>query len=339
MTDVLVLTDGVAGHDRASDGVLAALSRHHTTEAGWLGIAEVRPRSRRIARTCAALGAPEAFLSRNTLLAPDRVAPTFASRRLADWPARADIVLSTGPSTAAANIAAARKYGARNIYCGFAKWPVLGFSMILSPVVSRSPHVAFAPRPTRIDADALPRPRHLVDGQERRIALLFGGETKHYAYTERDMDALAEACRALLEARPTWSLVVFDSRRTASRLFDRVASALAPLAPRATVHRFTDGGIASNAEAFSADIVLVSADSLTMVTEAIAAGRPTLVVRADAYRGPDRDVRELADLAAARMIGRTTFGKLDLAALHATPMPTTISQPAALSALLQSKGF
>lgn len=334
-----MLTDGIAGHDRASDGIVAALARHRTVNATWLGIREVPPRSRRIARVHAALGAPDGWLSRGVRLDSANVAPAWREKAIATWPTHTDIVVSTGPSTAAANIAAGRRYGARTIYFGFPKWPVIGFSLILCPVPSPARCVALTPRPVDLDASVLPRPRPLAQEGPRQIALLFGGESKHYAYRPHDMAALGTACRALLAARPNWSLDAYDSRRTATALFEAFVAALAPLPERVRVHRFKDEGLGSNRSAFSADLLMVSADSLSMINEAVAAARPTLIVRADSYRGPRRDRGEIAALARAGLVGQSAFGRLDLAALLATPVPPVLSRPEALSRLLRSRGF
>jgi len=335
---VLVLTDGVPGHDRSSEGVLAALARLGPTRARWLGIAEVRPTSRRIARLCARVLRPDRFLAERVRIAPERVAERFGPA-LADWPERADFVLSTGPSTAAANIAAARRLSARNIYCGFAKWPVTGFSLILSPVPSRARRVALAPRPSTVDAEALPPPRPLAGPGTRTIALLFGGETKHYAYTAEDMDALATRLGTILAERTDWSLLAFDSRRTRADLFDRLARALSALGPRAAIHRFADGGLGSNAAAFEADAILVSADSLSMIHEAVAAGRPTVVLSASAYRPPRRDRAEIDALARSGNVGQETLDGLTTATLAGAPLPPRASEPARLTRLLARHGF
>jgi hypothetical protein len=249
------------------------------------------------------------------------------------------VVVSTGPATAAANIAAARRLSARSLYCGFPKWPVTGFSLILSPVPSRSPRVAFTPRPTSVDGKMLPAPRPLAAPGERMIALLFGGDTKHHCYSPAEMDTLAESLSAILAARPRWSLLAFDSRRTAATLFDRFQDAMAPLGERVRIHRFAHSGVASNAPAFRADLALVTADSLSMTTEALAASRPTLVAAAEKYVGPARDRAELEWLARAGRIGRTTFATLDITALETTPVPPRQSQPEALARLLSSHGF
>jgi len=338
VTEVLVLTDGVPGHDRSSEGVIAALSRLRPVRARWLGVAEVRPRSRRLARVCATFAPPERFLAARVRLAPERVAPAFRPG-LEAWPERADVVVSTGPATAAANIAAARRLSARSLYCGFPKWPVTGFSLILSPVPSRSRRVVVTPRPTSVDGEALPAPRPLATPGDRTIALLFGGDTKHHSYTLAEVDTLATRLSAVLAARTTWSLLAFDSRRTEPRLFDRLQNAMAPFGERVRMHRYQDGGMASNAAAFQADLVIVTADSLSMTTEALASSRPTLVAAADSYIGPARDRAEFESLARAGRIGRITFGALDPAALEATPMPPRQSQPESLARLLSSHGF
>lgn len=334
--NVLVLTDGVAGHDRSSHGVVTALARERTVAAQWIGIEEVGGGSRRFARVAAALGDHDRFLHRRVRIAPERVAPAFHAAAAAEWPAQADVVVSTGPSTAAANIAAARRLGARNVYCGFPKWPVLGYTVLLSPVPSRSKRVAHVPRPSDIDAADFPPPRPLARAGERVIALLFGGESKHYRYTAGDMDALAASLSGLIAALPDARFLLFDSRRTDAVLFDRLVAGLP--AERVDVRRFAAGGVASNRDAFGADLVLVSADSLSMITESLAAARPTLVIRAAGYHGPRRDREEIDAMQRSGLIATETFATIDRAAALAAPRPPQVSQTAALAQLLASRG-
>ncbi len=125
-------------------------------------------------------------------------------------PAAADIVVSTGPSTAATNIAVARAVGARNIYCGFPKRPQLGVTALLTPVPSSARCAVFVPRPTDIDVARLRRPTSLREPGPRRLALLMGGNSKHYAYTERDMTTLAQALREILAAEPEWTFIAYE---------------------------------------------------------------------------------------------------------------------------------
>ena len=326
MITAIVLTDGVPGHERTSTGVLAALARHRDIAPLWVPMTERRPLSRRLHRISAALREPKRWLARNV---------SFA----APLPERADIVVSTGPSTAAANIALARALKARNIYCGFPKWPALGTTVILTPVPSSARNALLSPRPTDIDAANLPAPRPLDEPGPRTIALLVGGESKHYAYTEADMLTLARRLRAILDEMPQWSLLAYDSRRTSQDLFDAFAAALGADGSRVRIVRFAEAGLASNAEAFGCDLVLVTADSLSMITEAVASGRPTLVLSAPGYVGPKRDRREIDALVGQSSIARAGFDTLDRRALLSPPAPPPQSQPARLSALLETRGL
>ncbi|MEM8855655.1 MAG: ELM1/GtrOC1 family putative glycosyltransferase [Pseudomonadota bacterium] len=335
---MLVLSDGVAGHDRASDGIVRALGHKVPVRAHWLRMEEVRPRSRRLARLAAASLAPAPFLSRNVRLLPDGVAAPWADASVAGWPEAAHIVVSTGPSTAAANIAAARRYGARNIYYGFAKWPSVGFSLLLTPVAATGERMETVPRPSEVDLTDFPPPRPLAADAPRTIAMLLGGDTKHYAYTEADFAAMAERLAGLLDTCPDWHLSVFDSRRTPQAPFAAMQKSLAGHA-RVSLHPFRTGGVNSNRAAFEADAVIVTADSLSMVSECIAAGRPTMVVKTATYRGPKRDRGELAGLAAANVIAMADVDGLDVAGLSAAPRPQRGEPARVLLDALARHGF
>ncbi|MEM8552216.1 MAG: ELM1/GtrOC1 family putative glycosyltransferase [Pseudomonadota bacterium] len=339
MRRILVLSDGVAGHDRASDGIVNALKRLAPSEAQWLAIGEVRPRSRRLARLAAAKTDPARWLARNTRLDPSRMAAPLQPQSLADWPAAAEVVVSTGPATAAANIAAARRYGARNIYYGFPKFPVVGFTLLLSPLPSAARSVAVAPRPSTVANRARPAARPLERGEVRSIALLVGGDTKHHRYAQTDMTALGARCAAILSERPTWHLRIFDSRRTAPAPFSALEAALDRFADRARVTRFADAGLASNDDAFDCDVVCVTADSLSMISEAIAAERPTVAIHADAYRGPARDRREMNALHRAGLISPTSVSGLTAEVLERASIRVPAAATGSLQNVLRARGF
>lgn len=323
---VVVLSDGVPGHDRSSAGVLTALALRRSLSTHTLRLAERRPRSRRLARVAAALGRPASVLCRLADLTP---AP----------PARADLVISTGPATAAANIALARAIGARSLYCGFAKWPILGIDFLLTPVPTAHRAAIVTPRPTDVDATRLPPPRKLAEPGPRELAVLFGGDSKHHRYRPEEAVSLGHALAAILGERPDWSLTLYDSRRTSPETFEALASAAGATGTRVRAVRYAQSGLGSNAPAFMADAALVTADSLSMVTEAIASARPTLVIAPATYRGPRRDRREIAALAGAGLCATATFETLSLADLLATPTPLTRSAPADLADRLAARGI
>lgn len=338
LRDVLVLSDGVAGHDRASDGIVRALGQKDAVRAQWLRMEEVRPRSRRLARLAASTFAPHPFLSRNVRIVPGGVAAPWSEAAVEAWPEAADIVVSTGPSTAAANIAAARRYGARNIYYGFSKWPSVGFSLLLTPVAASGGRIETVPRPSELDLADMPAPRPLRPDEPCTIAVLLGGDTKHYSYSDDDFAAIAGRLVLVLAEFPSWGAAVYDSRRTPSGPFAVLEQMLSGH-ERIAVHPFRTGGVNSNRAAFEADCVIVTADSLSMVSECVAAGRPTLVVKASAYRGPKRDRGELDGLVAANVISVAAVDHLDVGVLVAAPRPLRGAPARVLLDALSRHGF
>ncbi len=313
---VLILSDGVPGHERSSLGILAALAKHRSVEARVLPIRETSRLSRRVKRTLAGI-LPFGLFWRMFYAAggETRAALPVVQNVPGD---RIDLVISTGPRTAAANIAVARRLRAKNVYFGFGKRPADGFFTLLLTPEQRAPHPhrAYALRPSEIGADALPDPRPLAqNGAERQAAILFGGQSKHYEYTVADLELLAERIIALTRELPWLSWTLFDSRRTPRSAFARLVEVLRASAAPVEIVRFADGGLMSNSAAFRSDLVLVTADSMSMLAESVASKRPTGVLFADTYKPPKRDEKELAAMIADRRAFRLTFSGLNAEAL------------------------
>ena len=95
---------------------------------------------------------------------------------------------------------------------------------------------------------------------------------------------------------PWLSWTVFNSRRTPKPEFDRLADLLSASGAPVAFVRYAEGGLLSNMQAFRSDLVLATANSMSMVAEAIASGRPTGILFADGYRPPKRDAKELKAL-------------------------------------------
>jgi mitochondrial fission protein ELM1 len=310
---ILVLSDGIPGHDRSSQGILAALARHRLVEAHVLPIREKRGGSRRVRRVLAGMMPFRAFWERFYRIEGGQSVPGRLPVTEAVPQSAVDLVVSTGPRTAAANIAMARHLGSKNVYFGFSKWPSdSAFTVLLTPEHRRPhPHRAYALRPSEIDAADLPPARPLAaDGSERHAALLFGGQSKHYRYTMADMELLGERIVGLARELPWLKWTVYDSRRTPEWEFDRMVEMVGTSDASIRFVRFANAGLASNNEAFACDLVLVSADSMSMVAESIAAGRPTGILFADRFAPPKRDATELQALIVDRRAFRATFSAL-----------------------------
>lgn len=317
MTDrpmrILIPSDGVAGHDRSSLGILTALSRHRAVEARVLPIRETRRFSRRVKRTLAGLLPFETFWRSFYRVGgePSPFNPLPLVDAIPDEPV--DLVISTGPRTSAANIALARHLGAKNVYFGFSKWPSDGFYTVLLTSEQRRPHPhrGYTLRPSEIDSSELPAARPL-DGEagERRASLLFGGQSKHYDYTMADMALLAEKLTGLTHACPWLKWTLFDSRRAPKAEFDHLVEILHANQAPIKVIRFSEHGLLSNNPAFGSDLVLVTADSMSMLAESIAASRPTGILFADRYKPPVRDAIEHRAMIADRRAFPITLSEL-----------------------------
>lgn len=284
----LALSDGIAGHDRITSGVLAAAARRRTVETRSLGVRERGAGSRRLDRVHARLAPFERFwTARYEAAHADAPAALVLARE------RFDVVVSAGPSTGAVNIAFARATGARSIYFGFPKLPLIReFDLLLRP---DQPRLGLGPgevvlRPSEIDPDLLPPPRR--GAERRRVALMLGGITKFHTFADEDFCGFASIVRSLTAAG--LEVLVSNSRRTPADGFDALVADLASCGAEVTVIDFRRQGLMSNAEVFSTDAIIVTADSMSMIAEAIAARRPTVIARPDGYRPPARDAREIA---------------------------------------------
>ncbi len=315
---VLILSDGVAGHDRSSLGILTALAKHRSVNARVLPIRETRRLSRRVKRTLAGLLPFELFWKTFYRIGGEASPfnPLPLTHEIPTDPI--DLVITTGPRTSAANIAVARHLKAKNVYFGFSKWPSDGFYTVLLTSERRRPHPhrAYTLRPSELDAAELPEARPLVrNGTERHAAILFGGQSKHYYYTMADLELLAERIVALTREIPWLSWTLFDSRRSPKPEFDRLVAVVRAVGAPVDFVRFGEKGLLSNNPAFTFDLVLVTADSMSMLAESIASQRPTGILFADRYQPPQRDAIEHLAMIADKRAFPITFSDLNAEAL------------------------
>jgi mitochondrial fission protein ELM1 len=315
---ILILSDGVAGHDRSSLGILTALKRHRAVEASVLSIRETRRLSRRVKRTLAGLMPFDLFWKTFYRIGgePSPFNPLPLTHEIPQGPV--DLVITTGPRTSAANIAVARHLGAKNVYFGFSKWPSDSFYTVLLTSEQRRlhPHRAYTLRPSELDGTALPEARPLTaNGTERRASVLFGGQSKHYYYTKADMEQLAERLTALTRELPWLKWTFFDSRRSPEDEIDHLVELTKASGAPIEFVRFAQHGLLSNNPAFASDLVLVTADSMSMLAESIASRRPTGILFADRYKPPERDAIEHKAMIADRRAFPVTFSGLNVEAV------------------------
>jgi len=312
---VLVLSDGRTGHLKQSLAVVEALRQRHPELAS--DVIEIRYRHR-LGRLCALLWswwAPAAIGAAGCL---QRVlVPATAKALLCRY---ADVVVSCGSSTVAVNLLWARENDAKSIVVmNPAPVPLRRFDLVIAPRHDRLPHRpnivqlpgALAGPMTeerlraaaqRLKAHPRFRSRPGASARQPAVAVLIGGDTAHYELTPSFADALinqvAAACDELSGA-----CLVTTSRRT-SPAVERLLSERLRRHPRCRLlliasQDAVDGTLEGMLGA--AEAVVVTGESVSMVSEACASGRHVIVVepplRQRAPAAATKHKRFLEDLA------------------------------------------
>ncbi|MGE0627682.1 MAG: ELM1/GtrOC1 family putative glycosyltransferase [Hyphomicrobiaceae bacterium] len=273
MRKILILSDGRPGHANLSDGIAAAIER--------LGPAQtVRVEVRRGGWPGAVLAA----LVRSRLPARTMLQRVYGLQ-LADLPA-ADIVVSAGAETLAANVWVARGRSIPNIFYGSLRlFSPLDFTLVLTSYARRAsrPHHALALKPSRLDPDQLSGRRAADATDSSRplatAALIIGGNSGTYTYRDADWTRLLGFIEQTARSHGTrW--LVSNSRRTPDAVSDRLAAMVAEgVSP---VEQFIDVRQPMAARLSDllgkVDAVVCTNDSSSMISECVWARTPVLGV-------------------------------------------------------------
>jgi hypothetical protein len=281
----LLLSDGRPGHYHLAEGVLAALARLCPVRVVRLELRRNRLVPGRILALLIEAG-----------VGPEWVLRLGYGLRAGALP-EADLIVSAGGNTLAANIACARIVRAPNVFYGsLRRFRPQDFALVLTS------HARFAGRPRHVmtlkpsaaDPDTLaPLARPTAHGGPRAPAvagLLVGGDTATVRYEIEDWMRLGAFLGALTEAAGTrW--IVSNSRRTPEHASDMLARLAA--APGSPIERFIDvrsAGAGTLGELFArSEAVLSTVDSSSMVSEAVWMRRPVLAVAPAAASLPDNE--------------------------------------------------
>ncbi|MBO3762479.1 ELM1/GtrOC1 family putative glycosyltransferase [Ciceribacter sp. L1K22] len=195
-----------------------------------------------------------------------------------------------------------------------------------------TPHVKLPIYPTpvlRRDIDSMST-KNLAD-QKRRWAVLIGGDGAGYRYTKTDWDQIASGLTQLatrLDAR----LLVTTSRRTGNDTERRLSSAFpASVFEQAVWYGSNPEAVISTYLA-KCELVFCTADSRSMVADAIAAGRPVYAIdhpdaAKDAIHQKFLAIHEQTQRLRAIDVGR--LGQIDVDAdllHHFKPLPSCWSE-------------
>ncbi|MGH7197741.1 MAG: ELM1/GtrOC1 family putative glycosyltransferase [Candidatus Omnitrophota bacterium] len=288
---VLILSDGKSGHLNQSLAVLEAIraersARGAAPERTRHTVVEVRFRSpfaqKGLSALSILLGGQLPF--KHWVL--KNVLDDGCYRQLSA--AYADIVISSGSSLAAVNLLVKQENDAKSVVVMKPPFTSKGFDAILAPRHDRMKErknvfatdralSRLTAETLREEGDKLSRKLGLA-GNGAKIGLLLGGETDGIKFSR---DLLEEALRGLDRySRQTHSvLLATSSRRTpawADEMLKKTFGDRERCPLLVIANESNQNGILGGILGLS-DIVVVSGDSISMVSEAVSSGRPVVV--------------------------------------------------------------
>lgn len=262
----LFIADDRPGHYNLAKGILAAIATRAPVTIRRLDVARARWLPSRLLALLLARG-----LSARTVL---RLAYGLRPADLGD----ADIVVSAGGNTLAANISAARLLGVPNIFYGsLRRYRPNDVAIAFTSYEGQAthPHVVALLKPSSLDPDRFPPPQY---DATKVMGLLLGGNSGEAQFADSDWTTLLELITALSRMHDTrW--IVSNSRRTPAAASDAFAAAARESNGRIELIDVRTTGPGTLDRLFrQAGAVLVSADSSTMLSEAIWLQRPVLAL-------------------------------------------------------------
>lgn len=262
-------SDGKAGHDNQSRGLVEALNRLRPVEALLL-----RPLPAAKALAALAAGLPPAVW--RSLLAPD-------------------LVVGAGHRTHVSLLAARRSRGGKAVVLMRPSLPLSLFDLCVIPEHDSPP----ARANVLVTRGALNRIRPSAALEPDRGLLLIGGPSPHFGWDDAGLYRQIAAVLAAAAAPTRWTLTT--SRRTPPSFLAGVANGAAPMVGPEGALKIVPvdetGPDWLPAQLARASQVWVTADSVSMVYEALSAGAAVGVLEVPQHRS-NRVSRGLARLAA-----------------------------------------
>ena len=297
---VWIVSEGSPGHVSQSVGLAEALAKQMPIRVERI---ECRPRLNGTARSLV-----RAWMGRGGRALPEWVLRRWLRVDLsATTVPKPDLILSSGGKSVFAARTLAARSGAPYVFLGERKpYPSEWFHTVFTPSVRETGvnDVLIEMIPTQVTKESVEKAAAAWTGRPpgRLWAMVIGGASVSHRYTDADWDALAAGMNALAR-REGIRWLVTTSRRTGAAAETRLRAGLEQAAVAAAVWWAEKPEKKMQAFLGSAERVVVTQDSVTMVTEAVASGREVVVVRPADVRFP-RDSFMLGYLANLEMSGR-----------------------------------
>jgi uncharacterized protein len=271
----LLISDGKPGHYRQAEGILGAVRRLGAVETvRW----EARRGFLMPARTLQQLV--------NIGVSPEAILRIGYGARASDLPS-ANLVVSAGGETLAANAAAAKLLGAANVFVGSLRRLApehIRIALIKPEAPATVPNQLPSLPPSPIDVPSKGEPMAYGRSKPpRRVGVLIGGDSGEMTYRDAEWAKLGAVLSAA-HATHGISWLATTSRRSGGFVTELLAAmARGPTSGLVQFIDFRAAGPGTVAEIFSkAEAILCTDDSTAMVSEAVGACLPVVAVRPQA---------------------------------------------------------
>jgi len=284
---IWLVDEGSPGHRAQSRGVVVALQRlGYATDVVTVDVADRRP---------------------GALRSPARFVVTHGPKRLVSWTVREmsrfampketspALILSSGGKSCFASVWLARETGAPNLFVGDPRpYPPHWFSAVLSPhhIAGAGNVWKIAALPTSMEPERCiraARARWPTGWPDKVWAVLVGGASRSHRFVEADFAALGEAL-SVLARRCGIRWLVATSRRTGIAAEDALRAHLRADAVFEAAYFSKTPEPVVPAYLGAAEVAFVTQDSLTMLSEAVASGRPVVALAPANMRLPASSV-------------------------------------------------
>ncbi len=312
----VLLADDKPGHFHLAEGVLSAIGRLADVQVRRVEVRRRRWLPPRALGDLANLGASASMILN-----------LGYGLKLSDLP-QADLVVSAGGNTLGANVAASRALKAANVFVGsLRRFRPQDFSVVITSYARYFdlPRHLVCLKPSNLDPEAIGRPLQVpIHGSQnppKTALLLLGGNTPDFRYEPAEWQTLLGLLEQMHDVwGTTW--LVSNSRRTpveASKLFSQTAGGSSAIRQFIDVRNTAPGGLGRLLS--KADIVFCTADSSSMISEAIAARLPVigLTPQFHSYNANEGEYR--------RMLQKNNWTRtIDIAALNLESIDLSLSE-------------
>ena len=255
----------------------------------------------------------------------------------------ADIIISAGSGLAPLNLLLKRENLAKSIVVMKPSFPYAArfFDLLIVPVHDVFPKQASRVvrtfvTPSRVDEDLLRISRDrlkaiapLSSNGKRRVSIFIGGNTKSYQHKPEDFRKWLSVLKECAEDGK-WELLVTTSRRTEPEISAMIKEELAQHPATKLLIIANESNIENAAYGMLAlcETAFVTEDSISMVSDAVSAGKSVLVMQLGNGKLPKKHIRFHQALEASALIQRAdaTNFRAKLKALNGAQKKDSISE-------------